>query len=264
MSVVVKAFELLQLFSAERPEMGLTELHRLAGRDKATTFRHLSALESVGLLERNPATRAYRIGPAVLRLARLREAVMPRREVVEAALDRLAALTGETAHASALSGNTLLSLSVRESDLHSNRVVIRETELPLHATASGLAVLAFGGPGLRAAALGAMERFTEATHATEAALDAAVERARAEGFAVSAQGFEAGVHGTAAPLFDETGLIAGAVAVAAPASRMTPDLGRTIRQGLTRAAHEISQGWGGQVPAGLQALWGRALAAETA
>lgn len=257
MSVVVKAFELLHLFTADRPELGLSELHRLAGRDKATTFRHLAALESVGLLERNPATRAYRIGPAVIRLARLREAGMPRREVAAAALDRLAALTGETAHASALAGTTLLSLVVRESDLHSNRVVIRETELPLHATASGLAVLAFGPPALRAAALDRAERFTEATLVTAPALDAAIAAARAEGFSVSAQGFEAGVHGTAAPVFDETGTAAGAVAVAAPASRMTPALSRTIRQGLARAAREITEGWGGTVPAALETTWAR-------
>ena len=99
MSTIAKAMELLDFFSLERPEIGLSDFHRLAGRDKATTFRHLTALESAGLLEQNPTTRAYRIGPAVLRLAHMREITLPRRAGLRIALPRLAEVTGETGHA---------------------------------------------------------------------------------------------------------------------------------------------------------------------
>lgn len=263
MSVVEKAFELLGFFSAERPEIGLSELHRLARRDKATTYRHLAALESVGLLEQDKQSRLYRIGPAVLRLAELREATTPRRAGARAALERLAELTGETAHVSLLSGTRLLTLAVQESNRHSTRVIITEPELPLHATSQGHAVLAFGAPALTEAARRAMTRFTAATPITGAALDAAVGSARRTGFGESAHTFEEGVHGIGVPVFDQTGEVAGAVAVATVASRMTPALAATIRAGLVEAARTISATWGGAVPPDLEARWARTLAARS-
>lgn len=263
MSVVEKAFELLGFFSVERPELGLSELRRLARRDKATTYRHLAALESVGLLEQDPQSRLYRIGPAVLRLAELREATTPRRAGALPALARLAELTGETAHASLLSGTRLLTLAARESNRHSTRVIITELELPLHATSQGHAVLAFGGPGLSEAARRAMPRFTAATPTTEAELDAAVASARQTGFGDAANSFEVGVHGIGVPVFDQTGEVAGAVAVATVASRMTPALAATIRAHLVEAARSISANWGGAVPPELEDRWARTLAAET-
>ena len=263
MSTIAKAMELLDFFSLDRPEIGLSDFHRLARRDKATTFRHLSALESVGLLEQNPATRAYRIGPAVLRLAHMREVTLPRHAGLRVALPRLAEATGETAHASLLDATGLTTLAHHEAPQHSARVVLHESRLPLHATASGIAALAFGGEDLMKRALAAMPAYTETTARSPEDLAAAVARARASGIAISNQTFETGVTGFAAPLFDSSG-IAGAVAVAAVSSRVTPGLQTLILTELIQAAETISANWGGSIPPALAAAWATAAAPETA
>ena len=77
MQTIEKGLSLLQLFSEQRPEMGLTEMARYSGFDKATTRRFLLALKKHGFVEQNAVTRAYRLGPGILRLARVREAVSP-------------------------------------------------------------------------------------------------------------------------------------------------------------------------------------------
>ena len=77
MSTVTKALELLNYFSSETPELGLSEFARAAARDKATVYRHLSALEKSGFIEKNPRTSHYRLGPAVLAQA-TGEPPMPR------------------------------------------------------------------------------------------------------------------------------------------------------------------------------------------
>lgn len=259
MSVVAKAVELLGFFTPQRPEIGLSEFRHLAQRDKATTYRHLCALESVGLLEQNPVNKAYRIGPAVLHLAQLREASMPRLSAVQAALPALAAATGETAHASMLEGMRLRTLAHSESTRHSTRVVMSEPVLPLHATASGLAVLAYGTPEINAAGRAAPTRYTAHTAIDATRLDAAIATARATGFGESNQGFEAGVHGIAAPLFDRTGQVAGAVAVATVAARMTPALAALIRKELRNSAQQITLNWGGVVPPALRTAWEQTL-----
>ena len=74
-SDVEKALRLLTLFSEQRPELGLSELARLAGYDKATSRRLLVALQRYGLIEQSPGSRRYRLGTTVLQLARIREAV---------------------------------------------------------------------------------------------------------------------------------------------------------------------------------------------
>jgi len=258
MSTIEKAMELLDFFSLDRPEIGLSDFHRLARRDKATTFRYLSALESVGLLEQNPANRAYRIGPAVLRLAHMREITLPRRAGLRVALPRLAEATGETAHASLLGATGLTTLAHHESPLHSARVVLHESRLPLHATASGLATLAFGGSDLMDRAKASLSAYTETTARSTEELETAVASARTAGFAISNQTFEQGVTGFGAPLFDSTG-IAGSVAVAAVSSRVTPGLQATILNELRQAAQTISANWGGTIPASLAAAWDETL-----
>ncbi|WP_071672688.1 IclR family transcriptional regulator [Nioella nitratireducens] len=254
MSTIAKAMELLNFFSLDRPEIGLSDFHRLAGRDKATTFRHLTALESVGLLEQNPATRAYRIGPAVLRLAHLREVTLPRRAGVRMVLPRLAEITGETAHASILDATGLTTLAHHENKSHSARVVLHESSLPLHATASGIAVLAYGGAALMDHALDQMQVYTDSTMRSRDEVTAAADTARKIGFSIANQSYEAGVTGIGTPLFDSNG-IAGSVAVAAVSSRLTPELQHTIKQELRRAARIISQHWGGSIPPALENAW---------
>ncbi|MEZ5870443.1 MAG: IclR family transcriptional regulator [Nitratireductor sp.] len=256
MSTVEKAMELLNHFSLDRPEIGLSEFHRLLKRDKATTFRHLKALQNVGLLEQDEETQRYRIGPAVLRLAHQREITMPRRAGVRAVLPQLAAATGETAHASLFEGAQLLTLAHHEASLHSNRVVMNDAILPLHATGSGHVVLAFGDDNLRKLAISKMTRFTEHTVVSEEQLAIQLESTRRTGFGVSIEGYESGVHGIAAPLFDHSGKVAGSVAVACVASRMTPELESTIKQELVSAATRITRSWGGTIPDALEHAWG--------
>ena len=74
MSTVAKALQLLDLFSRSRPQIGLSDLARL---NKTTCFRLVSDLCAMGLVKHTGPGRAYRLGPALLRLAALREAALP-------------------------------------------------------------------------------------------------------------------------------------------------------------------------------------------
>ncbi|WP_136443844.1 IclR family transcriptional regulator [Pacificoceanicola onchidii] len=255
MSSVSKALELLPLFTAARPEIGLSQLCRLAGRDKTTTYRHLQALESTFFVEQNPLTKAYRLGPALMHLASVREITVPRKAAAQAALARLAEQTGETAHVSVLSGETMYSLASCESPRHATRVIIDITVFPLHATASGIAALAFGPDRLFDAALANTQAFTEATPVTEAALRRFAQDARATGFGQSHKSYEDDVQSISAPVFDQTGLFAGAVSVAAVASRFSTQLASRIMTHLIEASRQITRSWGGTIPPHLENAW---------
>lgn len=264
MSSASKTLDLLTHFSPDRPEIGLSALCRLAGRDKATTYRHLQVLEDAGFVEQNPVNKLYRLGPALLQLAQIREQTVPRKAGVEGPLHRLAEVTGETAHAAVLSGRTLYQLMSCESPMHSIRVTIEIQTFPLHATASGLCALAFGPADLWEAALSDLTGFTDHTLTSRAALDAAAARIRATGFAASDGGFEADVLSHAVPLFDSTGLFAGTVTVACVATRHNPALEQRIKAELITASREISRNWGGTPPAALETAWANTLSQQPA
>jgi len=260
MSSVAKSLELLDYFSTVRPEIGLSHLSRLARRDKATTYRHLQALEVTGFVEQNPQSKQYRLGPTVLQLAQTREITVPRKSGAEAALSTLAEITGETSHVSVLSGKTLYALTSCASPKHSTRVIIDIASFPLHATASGLCALAFGPSELEVAAMADLKAFTPKTITTPGDLTRAVETIRKTGFGQSDFGFEEDVQSLAAPLFDQTGLFAGAVAVACVATRFSPELEARIRGALAVASRDISRNWGGKVPDAIEVVWAETLA----
>ncbi|MGC1496601.1 MAG: IclR family transcriptional regulator [Sulfitobacter sp.] len=259
MSSAAKTLELLSYFSTARPEIGLSQLCRLAKRDKATTYRHLQALEVTGFVEQNPSTKQYRLGPAVLQLAQTRETTVPRKSGADAPLTALAQATGETSHVSVLSGLTLYPLVSCESPRHSTRAIIDIRTFALHATASGLCALAFGPAELMQVAQKDMQVFTPNTATTSQDLEQHVRIVRETGFGRSNRSFETDIQSISAPIFDQTGHFAGAVSVASVATRFTPELEQIIQKNLIIASREITRNWGGQIPHSIEVLWAKSL-----
>lgn len=257
LSSAAKTLELMAYFSTTRPEIGLSQLCKLAKRDKATTHRHLQALEKNGFVEKNPITKQYRLGPAVLQLAQTREATVPRKAGVQAPLFNLADATGETSHVTVLSGTTVYELMSCDSPKHGTRAIIDIQTFPLHATASGLCALAFGPEALIDVALNELQPFTRTTATTSEDLHAMVEAIRNTGFGRADRSFEDDVQGLSAPIFDQTGHFAGAVSVASVAARFTPDMERIIKTQLVITARQISNNWGGTIPAQIEAIWAK-------
>jgi DNA-binding IclR family transcriptional regulator len=250
MGTVVKALSLLDHFSHHRTEIGLSDMARLSGANKATVFRYLSELQAAGLVEQTPSGRHYRLGPEILRLAALREAAVPMLAVARDMLVRLSTATGETAHFSMLRGDTLHTLAHEYSPRHATRVMMDDAEtLSFHATASGLAVLAFAPPDLLDRVLTPpLHAFTDATETDPAAIRDGLDAVRRRGFAEGIGGFEADVHSHAAAIFGPDGSPLGALAVAAPKGRMTDEHRHLIRGELAACAAALTQKTGGFAP----------------
>ena len=259
MSSTTKALELLSFFSTTRPEMGLSQLCRLAGRNKTTTYRNLQALKKNGFIEQDPTSRHYRLGPVVMQLAQVREATVPRKKTALNSIRRLAGVTGETAHVTVLSGNTLYGLCECESPLYGIRAVIDINTFPLHATASGLCALAFGPTELFDIAIQELPRYTSTTPRTKEELSNTVSEVAQTGFGRAKKTFEDEIEGIAVPVFDQTGQYAGSVAIACVASRFDCNSEHTIKTELVLAAHEISRNWGGRIPSHIEATWTQSL-----
>ncbi|HJP21420.1 MAG TPA: IclR family transcriptional regulator [Alphaproteobacteria bacterium] len=252
LGTVDKALKLLDFFSELYPAIGLSEMARLAGYDKATTRRLLLALERSGMVEQLLESRKYRLGVAPLRLARVRDATYPVADIVQPVLRRLVEETGETAHFSLASGGALATVGLEESPRASRVSLERGEVLPLHATASGIAYLAFSPAAVVEAVLaGPRQRHTEQTVTEPARLRDALAHVRHEGLCRSDHGYETEVAGVAAPVFDASGQAQGAVAVATPSFRMTAETEARIRISVRRAAVDLTRAFGAMPPPAL-------------
>jgi DNA-binding IclR family transcriptional regulator len=260
MGTVAKALDLLDVFSRQRPQIGLSEIARLTGVNKATCYRLLEEMESRGLIEQLGATREYRLGPAVLRLAYLREASVPTRDAAMPVLHRLAQATGETAHLSHLVGGTLHTLGFAYPSQHGVRVMMDDADiLPFHATASGAAVMAYLPEADAAQILATPPAPRTSVTPTESLVQSRITHMRSHGWTEALSTFEDDVQGFAVPLFTPQSTPIGALAVAAAMPRMTANLRETIITELTRAGLEINRLWGGLIPPALDALWRKTL-----
>ena len=124
MSTVDKALGVLELFSETRTSVGLSAVARLLDRDKATVQRYLNALEAQGFLEQDPLTKGYHLGPAVTRLAMVRELTYPVESDVKNILQKLVLDTGETAHLSHIQDGALSEVQIVETTINGTRVYI--------------------------------------------------------------------------------------------------------------------------------------------
>lgn len=251
MGTVGKALELLDLFTRVRPQVGLSDIARLSGVNKATCHRLMTELESYGLVEQVEPSREYRVGPAVLRLAVLREETVPYKSIVQPVLAGVTDSTGESAHVSMLVGGRVELVSFAYAQRHGTRVILHDAEiLPFHATSSGLVVLAHGPAALQKEVLGTrLAALTPKTETDPARIREWLGEIRANGYAESVGRFEDDVHSVAAPVFASGGDCIGALAIAAPATRVDQGLRALMIAEAIRGAGELTLKWGGQPPA---------------
>lgn len=250
MGTITKALDLLSLFTADRAEIGLGAFVRLTGRDKATIHRHLTELHENGFLEQNPTTRAYRLGPAILRLASLREQLFPVRRLLHPLVKELSQTMGELAHASLLQGDALSPVAHADPHTHGVQVHFDPAEmLPLHATSSGLAVLAFLPEDDQTRILARpLATHTSRTVTDPDAIRAQLGRIRASGLARVESGFDEDVSSLGTPLFGDAGRLIGALAIAVPVVRASEDRLGQMAPALHAMADRASRSLGGNRP----------------
>jgi DNA-binding IclR family transcriptional regulator len=197
-----------------------TELAAASGLAKSTTSRLLMALERHQLVRRDHDGR-FSPGELFVRYAWQGTADADLVAVAQPFLSELGELTGETINLGIVASSQANTVSqIVQVD---SRFMIGGTnwvglDVPLHCSASGKVLLAFGATVMPAEPF---ERRTELTIATKSALEAELVSARECGFAVTNEELEPGLVAVAAPVFAGGRTAIAALSVSAPASRLT-------------------------------------------
>lgn len=222
MKTVDKALSVLDQFSMENTEIGLSELSRMAGLDKAATRRLLVAMAKHGFIEQAAETRKYRLGHGFLRLARIREATVPIARAAQEVADWLVEMTNETAHISIPGSLGMTTIAHRLPNRGHVVNIVPSQTLYFHATASGLAFLAFAREETVNTVLSlSREKMTEATVTSKTELRKLIATFKAQGYSHTRNTFENDVSSIAMPFFQDSTDPAGSISLALPKNDLT-------------------------------------------
>jgi DNA-binding IclR family transcriptional regulator len=243
---VERAFDILNLFGSQCPELSMTEIARALGLHKSTTASLIYTLEANGFLSQNPDTRKYRLG---LKLVERAFAMLDQIEIRQVAYPFLRDLRdqwNETVNLAIMDGPDVVYV---ERLLGTKALGMRSEvgrRAPAHATALGKAILAcLPAAGVQTfVAQYGLAALTPRTITQPAEFLAEIEKTREQGYAVDDEENEIGGRCVAVPVFDHTGQPVAAVSVSAPTARLPvsefPQAGAMVRE----TARSISRGLG--------------------
>jgi DNA-binding IclR family transcriptional regulator len=237
---VDRAARLLSEVVHSSDPMTFTGLSAATGLAKSTTSRLLLALERNGLVRRDDHGR-FLPGQMFVSFAWRGGAQAGLVAVAQPFLQRLGQATGETVNLGVAGDGRVDQIAQVDSTYLIGGTNWVGLSLPLHCSALGKVLLAYGAAQLPA---GKLERRTDKTITTEAALRADLASVRARGYAVTDEELEPGLIAVATPIHGYDGAVVAALSVSAPTTRMTAE-------SLTAAAAQCVQ-----EAAGLSAVLG--------
>lgn len=237
---VERAAALLTLVASASRPLGLADIAAAVDLPKSTVHGLLATLRSIGWIEQDRPSGTYRVARTLAGLAQPLDAA-DLRSAATPWMDALAAQTGLEVHLTWLEGSRATVVQhVYRPDNSDQQLRVGE-EMPLHATASGKVLLAHGDRGL----LGREqrpERFTRFTLVEEDEIEAELDRARSEGYALEGGEYYPDVFAVAVPVRDSLGDTVAALAVLGRRDELPPGNVRPAQViPLIRAAGSVSR-----------------------
>lgn len=216
---VTRAVSVLNAFTETSPLLTVTEVAAIVGLKVPTAHRLVRALTSTGFLVFDAHTRAYSLGPQILRLSNVMVSRDDLPNIAQPSLLRLRDLTGETVGLHWLMGSQRVCVYEVVS-LHPIRLTSGlGSAYPLTKGAASKAIMSMLAADTRSELLNATD--DTLTGPAKARFLRELDEASRRGYATSAGETTEGSAAVAAPL-QRLGGGVGAINVTGPASRFTP------------------------------------------
>jgi DNA-binding IclR family transcriptional regulator len=256
---VSRAVRILRELAAGGPRLGVTELAARVGVAKPTIHALLRTLEGEGLVVQDAETGKYQLGPGLLQLG---NAYLDTQELRARSLtwaDTLANQTNEAVWVAVLTGDHVFVVHHAFRPEGAVQILEVGASIPWSTCALGKAIVAFLPPKQQSELLAAeLPALTGWSVTDPVVLAEQLEAVRGSGYALEDQESALGDAGVAAPVFDRSGGVAGAIGIVGPVERLFDG---AARQDHIVAVREVV--WpGARVPDRLPALRSAALPAR--
>lgn len=240
-SVILNVIEVLRCFTVDEPLQGVTEIAAKVGLHKSSVSRILATLEGQQIVERDQASRKFRLGLGLLSMAGALLANLDVRQVCLPTLHELSTATRETAALLLWSGReavTVEQVASPQQVKHTNPLGAH------HATALSASVQVFLAELPADQVRGLVGKGVPTLpHDGSIGVDQYLERlaqVRDRGYAVNYGATSPQEVGIAAPVRDHRGEVVAAVLLAAPFFRVPPDLVDELGRACAAAASRVS------------------------
>ena len=217
-----RALQVLELFSLEKPEWGVTEISKVLNIYKSNVHNILSTFTEKGFVKKDSKTDKYKLGIKFFELGSVVIKNMDLRRIAHPYIEKLSKEFNETVHLGVLDEGRVVSIEREES----NKGLCSHIEIgrraPLHCTAVGKAIMAYLSEeeiNLIIKEKG-LEKYTENTITTKEGLENEFKKIRKQGYAVDNMEHEEGVRCVAGPIRDYTGKVIASMSISGPAFRI--------------------------------------------
>lgn len=239
-SSVERALSLLEAFRLGEGSVRLVDLASRTGLTRSTAHRLLNVMANRGFviaLEEGRYGIGLKMWDIGLRSMRPGDLI----GFAQPYLQELATMSGETAHLAIRDGYEAIYLA----RVVSPQRVAAQTQVgmrvPLYCTATGKALVAFGGEDVVAEVMkGKRVKVTPETVIDERALRKELEQTRERGYSVNIGQQHSETAGVAAPLFGVTGHLIAAFGLAGPRYHFSDDRMREFGELVKRVCREAS------------------------
>jgi len=242
---LAKGLRVLEAFTAERPELTLSEVAALAKLDPGTAFRMLNTLVMAGYVSRIPDSKRFRLTLKVTDLGLHAIGRADLREVARPILRSLVGEVNEAASLGVLDGADILYIERVRAGLTRIGVDIRiGTTIPAFWSTIGEAMLAFLPPRELDRILAIAPRPGIFPHKpmNKDEIMHGLQSVRATGYALRDSYFGSGLRVLAVPVLDRDNYPVAALSVAVPQIQLSVDEFRQrALDAVRRAAKDIAR-----------------------
>jgi IclR family KDG regulon transcriptional repressor len=223
---LARGFQMLDTVCSSPVSFGLSELAKECGFNISHIQRLSYTLQEIGIIDRDPKTKKFRIGPKMIALA---AAVMKNMELKKIAFPIMSELCNEIKEVVGLGVLTGNDVVLIESILNTAQIlnvsITPGDRVPVHATALGKTILAYLPPTEADAFLESYKpvALTPNTINSISALKNQLKKIRESGFAEAYDESTYGLSALAAPVRDSNGRVVAALAIMIPTIRAKDD-----------------------------------------
>lgn len=240
--VLDRALAILQVLSAEGPDLSLGEISEKLELHKSTVHRLIMVLERHKLIERNSVNGRFRLGLKLFELGTRAVSQLDLRERARPVLERLVLETSETVHLCVLDDIEVVYLDKIEPARSVRMASTVGRRNPAYCTAVGKAILAWlpeaqveaivRKQGLKAITANTITSFLE--------LKTELAAIRERGYAIDNEEIEEGLRCVGCVVRDFSNAPVAAISVSGPAFRLTREKIKGISRPVVAAAKALS------------------------
>ena len=213
---IAKAIKVINHLAKNREGARTSDIASTLEIDKSVISRILKTLVRYGYAKKSLTDRRYYLGNELLQISQLAIQSLPWKDKVKPFLKELVKKTGECAHLGVLVNDKVLYL-----DQETNHTPLKvEHEIgarsPLHCTALGKVLLAFGDAEIPKD----LKSYTPRTITNPIILKEHLQQVVTKKYAVDDEEFDIGIRCVAAPLYNGQGSLLAVIGISGPVARI--------------------------------------------